>query len=224
MCLYRRGMNRNGFIFIKSLLRMPYNFNFDLSSLPKGFLSEIIKASYNARIHRKLTSTARRIVKLFKLEELTGLDLEKAISLVEDLLEIFMLNEMNREKFEGVRRKALFLPHCSRKYMDSRCKAEFREDLSTYVCGRCSDDCLIRRASELAEGRGYDVYVVPGGSCIPKIIERMNYEAVVGVACGMELLLAYQYLKDFPAQGVPLMKNGCSRTIFDLESLERSLL
>ncbi len=203
---------------------MPYDFNFDLSSLPKSFFAEIIKASYNARIHGKLTSTARRIAKLFKLEELTGLDLEKAISLVEDLLEIFMLNEMSREKFKGVRRKALFLPHCSRKYMDSRCKAEFREDLSTYVCGKCSDDCLIRMASEIAEERGYDVYVVPGGSCIPKIIERMNYEAVVGVACGMELLLAYQYLKDFPAQGVPLMKNGCSRTIFDLESLENSLL
>jgi hypothetical protein len=203
---------------------MPYSFNFDLSSLPKSFFSEIIRASYKARIHRKLTSTARRIVKLFKLEEITGLDLEKAISLVEDLIEIFMLNEMNRGKFEGVRRKALFLPHCSRKYMDSRCRAEFREDLSTYVCGKCSDDCLIRRASELAEERGYDVYVVPGGSCIPKIIEEMNYEAVVGVACGMELLLAYRYLKDLPAQGVPLMRNGCSRTIFDLESLENSLI
>ncbi|MCS7103361.1 MAG: DUF116 domain-containing protein [Candidatus Korarchaeum sp.] len=203
---------------------MPYAFNFDLSSLPKQFFAEVLKASYKARMHRKLTSTAKRIVKTFKLQEVTGLDLSSAITLVEDLLEVCMLNELNRLKFEGLRRKALFLPHCSRKYMDSRCRARFVEELSSYLCSSCSDDCLVRLATELAEKRGYDVYVVPGGSCVPKIIKSMGYEGVVGVACSMELMLAYKFLKDFPAQGVPLTKNGCSGTLFDIEALERALI
>lgn len=203
---------------------MPYAFDFDLSSLPKQFFAEVLRASYKARMHKKLTSTARRIVKAFKLDEVTGLDLSNAIALVEDLLEICMLNELNRPKFEGLRRKALFLPHCSRKYMDSRCKAVFIEELSSYSCSRCSTDCLVSLATELAERRGYDVYVVPGGSCIPKIVEGMHYEGVVGVACGMELMLAHRFLKGIPAQGVPLTKNGCSRTTFDIEALERALI
>lgn len=212
------------FISKPSRKPVPYNFNFDLSSLPKQFFIEILRASYKVRLHKKMTSTAKRIVRAFKLDEITGLNLNNAISLVEDLLEVCMLSEINRPKFEGLKRKALFLPHCSRKFMDANCRAEFKEDLSTYVCSKCSDDCLIRRAVEMASERGYDVYIVPGGSCIPKIIEKMKYEAVVGVACGMELMLSYELLKGLPAQGVPLVKNGCSKTIFDLESLERALI
>lgn len=203
---------------------MPYAFNFDLSSVPRQFFAELLRASYRAKVHRKLTSTARRIVRAFKLHELTGLDLSSAIALVEDLLEVCMLSEINRPRFEGLRRKALLLPHCSRKHMDSRCRAEFREEISSYVCSHCSDDCLIKIATELAESRGYDVYVVPGSSCIPKIIEKGGYEAVVGVACGMELMLAYRFLGGMPAQGVPLMRNGCSRTVFDMGALERALI
>ncbi|MGC9020420.1 MAG: DUF116 domain-containing protein [Candidatus Methanodesulfokora sp.] len=215
-------------IFEKNILRklsgkqVPYRFNFDLSVVPKQFFEELLKASYERKIHRRIAAKAIDLVRTFRLEEITGMDLQNAITVVEDMLEICIMSEMGRRNFKNARRKALFLPHCSRKHMDSRCKAVFDESVPSYICQRCSSDCLVRAAVEMAEERGYDVYIVPGGSCIPKIIER-GYDAVVGVACGMELKLASSFLK-IPAQGIPLIKNGCSHTKFDLEALRRALI
>ena len=106
-----------------------------------------------------------------------------------------------------------------------RCKAIFDPSIPTYICQHCSPDCLINQAVTLAEERGYDVYVIPGGSCVPKILASKRYEAVVGVACGMELMLGYQVTKQFgiPAQGLPLLKNGCANTWFDVKALEKIL-
>ncbi|RSN75269.1 MAG: hypothetical protein DSO07_01475 [Thermoproteota archaeon] len=212
--------------FKKKLNRkqVPYRFNFDLSAVPRQFFEEILRASYERGIHKRMANKAMYLVRMFKLDELTGLDLQNAITVVEDMLEICIMSEMGRRKFGNAKRKALFLPHCSRKYMDSRCKAIFDESIPSYLCQKCSSDCLIRRAIEIAEERGYDVYVVPGGSCIPKILERGGYDAVVGVACGMELKLASKFLSNIPAQGIPLVKNGCSLTRFDLDSLKRALI
>lgn len=202
---------------------MPYRFNFDLSAVPKQFFEELLKASYERKIHKRIAIKAKDLVKTFRLDEITGMDLKNAITVVEDMLEIYIMSEIGRRNFKNVKRKVLFLPHCSRKYMDNRCKAIFDESIPSYFCQRCSQDCLIREAVEIAESRGYDVYIVPGGSCIPKILEK-GYDAVVGVACGMELKLASSFLGDIPAQAVPLVKNGCSHTKFDIEALKRALI
>jgi hypothetical protein len=72
---------------------------------------------------------------------------------------------------------------------------------------------------------GYDVHVLPGGSCITKILQENQYDAIVGVACGDEIKLAYQILKDInkPLKALCLLKNGCAGTKFNMESLERLL-
>lgn len=204
---------------------MPYKFNFDLSNVSRQFFEELIKASYKHGLHRRFARSARTLVKKFKVEEITGLTFSDAISLVEDLIEIYSLNLIYKDKMKNKNKKALFLPHCARKYMDSRCKAIFDSSLSTYICQSCSEDCLVNIATRLGKSKGYDVYVVPGGSCIPGIVKKHGYEAVVGVACGMELKLAAELIKNFhiPGQAVPLTKNGCAYTKFNLEELERIL-
>ena len=207
---------------------MPYRFTFDLRRLPREFFEELMKTAYEVRLHKRFGDIARTLVKKFRIQEFTGLNLNEAISLLEDFLEIQALNVMNRERFNGAKeggRKVLLLPHCSRKYMDNRCKAIFDPSIPTYICQHCSPDCLINQAVTLAEERGYDVYVIPGGSCVPKILASKRYEAVVGVACGMELMLGYQVTKQFgiPAQGLPLLKNGCANTWFHVKALEKIL-
>lgn len=161
-----------------------------------------MKASYEAGVHRKLTSTARRIARAFRLDRITELDLSSAIALAEDLIEIFMFNELNRPWFKEAGRKVLFLPHCSRKYINSRCKAKFREEILLRVL-----EVLLglpgKGATELAENRGYDAYILPGGSRIPKTMEKFRYDAIVGVACGMEIMQASRMIKDIPAQRIP---------------------
>ena len=106
--------------------------------------------------------------------------------------------------------------------MDSRCKAEFRTNTSSYVCKHCSKDCLISKATRLAEKERYDVYILPGASCVRKIISLKSYDGIVGVACTEEIKLATDMLKDLgiSSQAIPLLKNGCSDTRFNLETLK----
>lgn len=205
---------------------MPYGFTFDLRGLPRSFFQELLKLAYSLKIHRRMSHAARYLVTKFRVQEITGLNLLEAISLFEDLLEIQVLNILNRDGFMAAGgRKVLFLPHCARKYMDNRCRAEFDPSTPTYRCMSCSPDCLINQATAIARERGYDVYVLPGGSCIPKILALRRYDAAVGVACGAELKLGYMALKrlGIPGQAVPLLKNGCAETYFDVEELRKLL-
>jgi len=204
---------------------MPYKFTFDLSRIPRFFFTEIAKVGYQMSVHKKVGRTAQGIIKKFKVEEATGLNLSDAVVLLQDLIDLQARNLMEREKFVQTRKRALFLPHCSRKYMDNRCKSVFDPEIPSYVCAHCSPDCLINRAVCFAKKKGYDVYVLPGGSCIPKVLKARNYEGVVGVACGEEIRLGGEISKEMGVvgQAVPLIKNGCANTFFNIETLFKIL-
>lgn len=109
--------------------------------------------------------------------------------------------------------------------MDNRCKASFDPKVPSYFCASCSPDCLINRATELGKKKGYDVYVLLGGSCVPKILKSNFYEGIVEVACSQELTIGGNYLKALgrAGQAVPLVKNGCANTRFSIETLTRML-
>jgi len=200
---------------------MPYKFTFDLSRISRFLFSEITKVGYQKGVHKKVGRTAQEMIKKFRIQEATGLNLSDAVLLLEDLIEMQARNLVEREKFVQTRRRVLFLPHCSRKYMDNRCKSVFDPNIPSYVCAHCSPDCLINRAVSFAEKKGYDVYILPGGSCVPKILKGKDYEGVVGVACGEEIRMAGGVLTGMgrAGQAVPLIKNGCANTIFKIETL-----
>jgi hypothetical protein len=204
---------------------MPYRFTFDLSRIPRFFFTEIAKASYQKGMHRRVGKTAQEMIRKFKIQEATGLNVSDAVVLLEDLIDIHARNLVEREKFAQTKRRVLFLPHCSRKFMDGRCQARFDASVPSYFCAHCSEDCLINKAVSLAEKKGYDVYVVPGGSCIPKILEARKYEGVVGVACGEEARMSGELLENMgiSGQAIPLIKNGCANTVFNIESLSTTL-
>ena len=200
---------------------MPYKFTFDLSRISRFFFTEITKISYQKGMHRRIGKTVHEVIKRFKIQEATGLNFSDAVLLLEDLIDIQARNLLEREKFVQTKKRALFLPHCARKYMDNRCKAVFNPNIPSYICAHCSPDCLINRAASFAEEKGYDVYILPGGSCIPKILQARRYEGVVGVACGEETKLGKKILENYGVvgQAVPLIKNGCANTSFNIETL-----
>jgi hypothetical protein len=204
---------------------MPYKFTFDLSRIPRLFFSEVAKISYQKCLHKKIGETMLEMIRKFKLQEVTGLNLSDIVILLQDLVEIQSRNIAERDRFVQTRKRALFLPHCSRKYMDSRCKATFKPDVPTYVCAHCSQDCLISNAVDFAEKRGYDVYILPGSSCVAKILGSKHYDGVVGVACGEEIKIGGDTLKNMgvTGQAVPLIKNGCANTVFNVETLFKTL-
>jgi uncharacterized protein len=204
---------------------MPYKFTFDLSKVPHFFFTEIATISYQKGMHKTFLNTMQDLIKKFRIQEATGLNLSDDIVLIQDLVDMQAVNLMERGKFLETKKRALFLPHCSRKYMDSRCKAVFDPNIPTYQCSHCSNDCLVNQADNLAKKKGYDVFVLPGGSCITKILKNRNYEGVVGVACGEELKLSGDILGGtrITGQAIPLIKNGCANTIFNIETLTHTL-
>jgi len=204
---------------------MPYQFRFDLTRLSQSFFTGIAVAAQKRKLHRKIGNAAMRLLQRFKVQEITGLDLTQALVLLEDLIDIQTRNFSDRERFARTSRRVLFLPHCSRKYMDNRCKAPFDEKIPSYRCAHCSPECLVNQATTAGEKKGYDVYVLPGGSCIHQILQKCRYEALVGVACGEEIKLAEGLLDKtgLPGQNVPLIKNGCANTTFNLWALKEIL-
>jgi len=204
---------------------MPYGFSFDLSSISKSFFRELARVAQRRKLHRRLGVGARNLAEKFRLSEITGLNVPDALLLVEDLIDIHMQNVAQIERFAKTRKRVLFLPHCSRKHMDGRCQATFDSSLPSYHCAHCSSDCLVNRATTLGEKKGYDVYVLPGGLCVHGILEKKQYEGVVGVACSQEIKMAGHCLQNLglAGQAVPLIKNGCANTSFSFKSLEKTL-
>ena len=204
---------------------MPYKFTFDLSKVPRFFFTEIARVSYHKGMHTTFLNTLQELIQKFRIQEATGLNLSDAVVLLHDLIELQSVNLLGRGKFLQAKKRALLLPHCSRKYMDSRCKAVFDASIPSYTCAHCSQDCLVNKADRLAKKKGYDVYVVPGGSCISKILKTNQYEGVVGVACGEEIKIGIDTLgsMNVAGQAIPLIKNGCANTAFSMDTLVKVL-
>ena len=204
---------------------MPYKFTFDLSNAPRFFFTELATVSYQRGMHKALLKTALDIIKKFKLEEATGLNINDAVVLLQDLIDLQAVNMIERNKFLQTKKRALVLPHCSRKYMDGRCKAVFDANIPSYTCAHCSEDCLVNKSEKVAKEKGYDVYILPGGSCIPKILKNTKYEGVVGIACGEEMRMLSPLLNSMnvAGQAIPLIKNGCASTVFNMDTLLKVL-
>ncbi len=212
-------------MFLTYVKFMPYKFTFDLSKVPRFFFTEIAMVGYQRGMHKTLIKTLQEMIRKFRIQEATGLNLSDAVVLLQDFIELQGANHSERGKFLQTKKRALFLPHCSRKYMDSRCKAAFDPTIPSYNCVSCSPDCLVNQANLLAKKKGYDVYVLPGGSCVPKILKNAHYEGVVGVACGEEVKVSGELLgcMNVAGQAIPLIKNGCANTIFSMDTLVKTL-
>jgi hypothetical protein len=204
---------------------MPYKFTFDLSKIPRVFFTEVTRIGYEKGLHRRVGKALNDVIGKFKIQEITGLPISEAVTLIEDFVEMQARNVLEREKFAQTKKRAVFLPHCSRKYMDGRCKATFDQSIPSYICAHCSPDCLVNKSSTVAEKKGYDVYIVPGGSCIPKILKEKGYDGIVGVACGEEIRMSGELLRNsgIAGQAIPLLKNGCANTCFNIETLLTTL-
>jgi hypothetical protein len=204
---------------------MSYKFNFDISRFSQPFFREVARVIDDKNIHKTIGKKTRYLVKKFNIHKLTGLPVNDALIIVEDLVDTQIKNLSYRKKFLNTKKRALLLPHCSRKHMDSKCKATFDPKIPTYTCNHCTPSCLINKATKYGKKKGYDVFVIAGGSCIPKIIKHKQYDGIVGVACCDEIKLGMEQIRStsIAAQGLPLVKNGCSMTKFNTASLKEML-
>ena len=132
-------------------------------------------------MQKVFSKTLQILIRKFRIQEVAGLNIQDAVVLIQDLVQMQTLNLMQKQEFMQTKKRALFLSHCCRKYMDSQCRAVFEPSIPTYVCAHCSPDCCINKADHIAREKGYDVYVLSGGSCMPNILKQKNYEGVMVV-------------------------------------------
>lgn len=130
---------------------------------------------------------------------------------------IDLVNKSNETLFAKTpfNERAVFLPHCTRH---KKCPAKLgKYGYECKECGRCS----IKKVKQEAEKLGYQVYVVPGGSVVWKIIKDKKPKAVLGVACSKELVQALEITEShgMPAQTVTLLRDGCVDTIMDEDAI-----
>lgn len=200
---------------------MAYKFTFDLTRLPEELFNETNNLSEKKIKRKEIYSVAEHLVRKYNIDTITGLSHKDARVLIEDIIDIQQKNKLLSKYFKKGNDKALFLPHCCRKHMDSNCKATFEPETSSYTCSHCSKDCMVSQATNYAKDKGYDVYVLPGASCLSKIFEKHSYDAIIGIACTDEIKMAAKSLLKLriPSQAIPLLKNGCSCTIFNICTL-----
>ena len=160
--------------------------------------------------------TLQELIGKLRIQEVTGLDIQDAVVLIQDLLKMQTLNLVQKQEFLQTKKRALFLPHCCRKYMDSQCQAVFEPSLTSYVRAYCSPDCFVNKAERIAQEKGYDVYVLSGGSCMPNILKQKKYEGVVGVVCGPEVMMSGEKLSSMGMawQSVSVAKERVCQHIF----------
>lgn len=204
---------------------MSYDFEFDLVNISRSFFWEITEGLSKAEIKNNKGELAKEVIENFNLQGGDEKQEKKMVELIKHMIAIHSRNLEQEEDFKQSENRALLLPHCSRKHMDDRCDSSFDARYSTYECGGCSEDCLINKADQLGKEEGYDTFVLPGGSCIPKIIEKNNYDGIVAVACPNEVHMCTEALdeENISHQGISLLKNGCSNTVFNLETLQKIL-
>ncbi|OKY77662.1 MAG: Metal binding protein, component of redox complex [Candidatus Methanohalarchaeum thermophilum] len=127
-------------------------------------------------------------------------------------VDIEVKNMTDKEEFKKTKNSdiSIFLPHCLRDSKD--CQGEYGE--KGLECKRCGN-CVISEIIEKADELGYeDIYIVPGGSLVKKIINEKEPEAVIGVACYEELTQAIKMAdkEGIPSQGILLTEDGCVDT------------
>ena len=129
------------------------------------------------------------------------------------MLEIEIVNRINKEKFSSSEPKYAFLPHCLHD-LDKECLSA--SDGTDYVCKSCSKNCSINEVSKLMKRRNTKAYIWREAD-LKKIFRLAKSSGenigVFGIACipelvnGMRLCAKY----DVPAIGVPLDANRCIR-------------
>ncbi len=128
------------------------------------------------------------------------------------MMEIELVNRINREDFMSCERKIAFLPHCLKDFKNG-CKSSMGD--IDYVCRGCSKVCFLNRVSTILRQYGVDAYIWMGSDL--KKLKRLSHSGKriggLGIACVPELVMGMRDSSrlGFPTVGVPLSANRCAR-------------
>jgi len=140
-----------------------------------------------------------------------------------DLRSIKKLNEKHRETFTKTpfKDRIVLAPRCMRNI--SVCKA--LEQGPYFICKNCGC-CTIGKIYSLMKELGYgNLYILKGGSVVPKIIKEQKPKALIGIACSIEGVPLFRAAENesVAPQFVLLLRDGCANTDADFGEIEKQL-
>ncbi len=140
-------------------------------------------------------------------------------TIVDEVL-IEIRNAALLDDFRKVKDKKILVgPQCMRH---PECKARCDPRIG-YICMGCGR-CVYARLKKECEKRGYELFIVPGDSFVRKIVNLHRPKAAIGIACFGELNESMHSLsKNIPVQGVPLLRDGCFKTIVDVKEVTEKM-
>jgi len=112
-------------------------------------------------------------------------------------------------------RRLLLLPQC---LADTQvCRAE-RDSLGL-LCAQCGG-CAISALQSEADRLGYVTLVAEGTTVVSKLLTSGKIDAVIGVGCLDSLRKIFPLMNEhaIPGQGIPLLSDGCQRTVLDTDA------
>ncbi len=145
--------------------------------------------------------------------ELIGLQPKYFNSIVVDVK-----NSINMKNFKKIppKERVIVLPQCLRS-IDCPAKLSSEKGIKCVECGLC----YIKEFKEKTEALGYRVFILPGGTFVKRILQKIKPRAVLGVACFTDLFEGIRICEDakIPVQGVLLKTTGCVETIVDWDEV-----
>ena len=177
----------------------------------KGSILKVLEKFSNTRVAGQALTEFEKLLNTVDINE-------------KDLLRLYIQskNNANRNYFASTNFKdrILLLPQCLRS---RECQATL-DDLG-YHCKDCGK-CAISEVKSKAETLGYSVFVLPGGSIVENILQKIKPKACLGVACMKELFLGNFITErnNVVPYTLPLLKDGCSQTEVDLPELNSTIL
>ena len=146
------------------------------------------------------------------------------------MIEIELVNRLNREGFLQTNFRIALMPYCLRE-TQTDCKAE--ADEIDYQCKSCLKTCYINRLSKLLKENDIQPYIWRTARLRPlfrKLVKQHGSIGVMGVACVVELARGMRLCTKagLPVIGIPLNANRCIRwmdgfydTSIDLSAIEK---
>jgi geranylgeranyl diphosphate synthase, type II len=117
-------------------------------------------------------------------------------------------------------RRIFLLPQCLKN--STLCQGQQDElGLLCSECGNCSISGYLREAENL----GYVAIVTEGTTITARLIESGKVDAVIGVGCMdvLQKMFASVSKYSIPSIGIPLLTNGCTDTLADMEWIKEEL-
>lgn len=139
-----------------------------------------------------------------------------------DTLYLNINNMIELNKFSKIPpcEKMIFLPQCLR---GEKCPApsDYKGEIQCIKCGKCQ----VRAVKEIAEFLEYKkVALVAGGSAMMRLVKKYNPRGIIGVACHKESRLGISMINGISVLAVPLLRDGCANTAFDMKILLRAMM